>query len=941
METIFNKLHPKIQEILQSKGIDVPTEPQIKAIGPILEGKNVLLIAPTGLGKTESALLPIFHNFLIEKNSNKKTGISILYITPLRALNRDMLRRTFEWAEKLGFSVAVRHGDTSEKDRARQAKHPPDMLITTPETFQILFTGKRLREHLKKVRYVIIDEIHELASDERGAQLAVGLERLEELRKDCDMPSFQRIGLSATIGDAKEVAKFLGGVENSSFRKVEIIEAYTSKDIKIWVEKPKAEKEDQILAKALSIELDSLAALKRCKELIDKHNSTLLFVNTRDTAEILASRYNLLEKDVTIEVHHGSLSKENRMKAEDDFKNGKIKSLICTSSLELGIDIGDTDFVIQYNSPRQVTRLIQRVGRSGHRIGETSEGVIITNNVEDLAESYVISKKALKNELEETKIRMNPLSVLANQIISIAIEYGEIEKKKIFNIVRRAYPFYLLKEDLFDLVVDQLKSQRTIWIDVRDGKTFIIKRQKSRHYFLENVSMIPDEKSFPVIDIATRSKIGELDESFILNYGFEGSKFILRGRPWRIVKREENAILVSPEKELGAIPSWIGEDIPVPFEVARDVGRLRRLIEEDNLAKDEVLHDLISLIRKQKKNGFKVPTDKLITIETDGKNSMIINACFGSKVNETIGRLLSALLAQQIGESVGISTDPYRIILEPPIYVSPEKIREIFYQIKPESLEYLIRAILKNSTYIRWQLVHTARKFGAITLDFDNRSIGVKKLQFLLENTPIFQETIEKVIWDKMDIENTIKVLKEIQEKKIDIYIQKISPIALAGYETFKGLMVPPRADSVVLRALERRLEDNDIILFCVNCKYSWYTKVERLDLQPRCPRCGAIKLVALKEYEKEQLKLIREGGSKNIKELRKLYKNSSLVLAHGKYAILALMARGIGPEVASRILSKYNKYELQKSESTRLKFLKDILKAELNYARTRGFWDN
>jgi len=507
--------------------------------------------------------------------------------------------------------------------------------------------------------------------------------------------------------------------------------------------------------------------------------------------------------------------------------------------------------------------------------------------------------------------------------------------------VRRAYPFYLLKEDLFDLVVDQLKSQRTIWIDVRDEKTFIIKRQKSRHYFLENVSMIPDEKSFPVIDIATRSKIGELDESFILNYGFEGSKFILRGRPWRIVKREENAILVSPEKELGAIPSWIGEDIPVPFEVARDVGRLRRLIEEDNLAKDEVLHDLISLIRKQKKNGFKVPTDKLITIETDGKNSMIINACFGSKVNETIGRLLSALLAQQIGESVGISTDPYRIILELPIYVSPEKIREIFYQIKPESLEYLIRAILKNSTYIRWQLVHTARKFGAITLDFDNRSVGVKKLQFLLENTPIFQETIEKVIWDKMDIENTIKVLKEIQEKKIDVYIQKISPIALAGYETFKGLMVPPRADSVVLRALERRLEDNDIILFCVNCKYSWYTKVERLDLQPRCPRCGAIKLVALKEYEKEQLKLIREGGSKNIKELRKLYRNSSLVLAHGKYAILALMARGIGPEVASRILSKYNKYELQKSESTRLKFLKDILKAELNYARTRGFWDN
>jgi len=852
-----------------------------------------------------------------------------------------MLRRTFEWAEKLGFSVAVRHGDTSESERARQAKHPPDMLITTPETFQILFTGKRLREHLKKVRYVVIDEIHELASDERGAQLVVGLERLEEIKKDCNMPSFQRIGLSATIGNTGEVAKFLGGVENGLSRKVEIIEAYTSKDIRIWVEKPRVGKDDQILAKSLSIEPESLAALKRCKELINQHRSTLLFVNTRDTAEILASRYNLLDKDMPIDVHHGSLSKENRMKAEDDFKSGRIKSLICTSSLELGIDIGDTDFVIQYNSPRQVTRLIQRVGRSGHKIGRTSEGVIITNNVEDLAESYVISKKALKNELEETKIRMNPLSVLANQIVSIAIEYGEIEKNKVFDIIKRAYPFYKLKDDLFDLVVDQLRSQRTIWVDERDGKIFIIKRQKSRHYFLENISMIPDEKSFPVIDIATRNKIGELDEGFILNYGFEGSKFILRGRPWRIVKKEENAILVSPEKELGTIPSWIGEDIPVPYEVAREVGRLRRLIEEDNLTKDEVLHDLISLVRKQKKNGFKVPTDKLITIETDGKNSMVINACFGSKVNETIGRLLSALLAQQIGESVGISTDPYRIMLELPVYISPEKIKEILYQIKPESLEYLVRTILKNSTYIRWQLVHTARKFGAITLDFDNRSIGVKKLQFLLEKTPIFQETIDKVIWDKMDIKNTRKVLEEIQEGKIEVCIQKISPIALAGYETSKGLMVPPRADSVVLKALEKRLEDNDIILFCVNCKYSWYTRVERLDLQPKCPRCGAIKLVALKEYEKEQLKLIREGESKNIKELRKLYRNSSLVVAHGKYAILALMGRGIGPEVASRILSKYSKQELQKSETTRLKFLKDILKAELNYARTRGFWDN
>ncbi|MCK4333098.1 MAG: DEAD/DEAH box helicase, partial [Thermoplasmatales archaeon] len=401
MKSAFDLLSPRIRNILLSKKIEKPTEPQSKSILPILRGENVLLIAPTGLGKTESALLPIFHNFLkkqsTRKQEKKEKGISILYITPLRALNRDMLRRTFGWGEELGINVAVRHGDTPKNERVKQSRNPPDMLITTPETFQILFTGKRLRKHLNTVRWVVVDEVHELACDERGFQLAVGLERLNELTKQAGH-DFQRIGLSATVGVPDEVARFLGGKEKEEFRDVTILEVDVTKHIDIRVELPSVKKNDYAFANRFSIEPISFASLRRCKEIIDNHISTLLFINTRDGAEIIASRFHMWQDDMQIGVHHGSLSKSARIESENDFKSGKLKSLICTSSLELGIDVGNTDFVIQYNSPREVTRIVQRVGRSGHKVGMTSKGLILSSNPEDLAESLVIARKALAGE---------------------------------------------------------------------------------------------------------------------------------------------------------------------------------------------------------------------------------------------------------------------------------------------------------------------------------------------------------------------------------------------------------------------------------------------------------------------------------------------------------------------------------------------------------------
>ena len=947
MTSVFSSLDPRIQKLLSSKNIEQPTEPQVKAIPPISKGKNILLIAPTGLGKTESALLPIFHNFLKKQESivdeeARCKGISILYVTPLRALNRDMLRRTFQWGKELGISIAVRHGDTSQKERTRQAKNPPDMLITTPETFQILFTGKILRKHLEFVKWVIIDEVHELANDERGAQLAVALERLAELTTEKGH-SFQRIGLSATVGSPKEVARFLGGLENEKFRDLTILTVDVTKHIDIFVELPSVKKSDYSLANRLSMEPISFASLRRCKELIDEHVSTLLFINTRDGAEILASRFHLWDEDFSIGVHHGSLSKNARIESEDDFKTGKLKSLICTSSLELGIDVGDTDFVIQYNSPREVTRIVQRVGRSGHRIGKTSKGVILATNAEDLAESLVIARKTLAGELESLKVRQNPLSVLTNQIISIVLEYGRIKPDKIFEIIRRSYPFHRLKKDIFNQVLQQLKKQRSIWID---DNGFIGKRMSSRHYFLDNISMIPDEKTYMVVDISNRKKIGKLDESFIINYGFEGAKFILRGRPWIIIKRDEKGLLVSQSKEIGTVPSWIGEDIPIPFEVAKEVGRLRRLASEGfdikNYPCDSTnLNKFLQQIDNQKKQGFIVPDDKTITIDIEEK-TVVINACFGTKVNETLGRLISAILAQSLGESVGISSDAYRINLELPGRTPADRIKDILLKTKPESLEYLLRTILGNSTFIRWQLVHVARKFGAISKDFEYKNIGAKKLFTLFDNSLIFEESLDKLIWDNMDIENTQKVITDIQNGLIDIHIQRLSPISIAGFETIRGLMVPQRADRSILMALKKRLDETDITLVCTNCGNSWNTVVHRAETKPKCSKCGAIKIAVLHRFNKDFAKLVKKKNrmKEEDKELKRLHKNGSLVISYGKPALLALMGRGIGPDTAARILRKYNRKDLEKSEELQLKFLRDILKAELTYARTRGFWD-
>ena len=934
---------------MESVGLEEPSDIQQIAIPPILEGRNVLVIAPTGTGKTLASILPVFNMFLERRSADGTKGISILYVTPLRALNRDIVRRLTDIGRELDIKVQVRHGDTPTHTRAAQARSPPDMLVTTPETLQAILPGRRMREHLKAVRWVVVDEIHELATDERGVQLSLGLERLEHLTGR----SFQRIGLSATVGEQEKVGQFLVGTN----RGVTVVKSSELRQVQIQIQYVTPAPQDMRDAEKFGLPPTTIARAKRIAEIISEKQSTLVFTNTREQAEAVGSQLHVLREGLPVRVHHGSLSREIREEVEKAFQDGSIKGVICTSSLELGMDIGRVDYIVQYMSPRMSTRLIQRIGRSGHTLRGLAQGTIVGAWADDLLEAAILAANAKSSKIEKTTIHYRALDVLAHQIAGITLDLKRPKLSEIYEIICRAQPFLdLTGEELHEFV----KFLHSIGI-IRLVEDVVSARfPRTFRYYYENLSVIPDVKRFDIFDFFRKRRIGTLDQDFVSRKCKGGTVFIIHGQTWRIINVNEEKLSVEVEPTsptLDAIPSWEGEIIPVSYETAQDVGRLRAYVAsklDDPAAlndlqqklqlNDDALVKITDTVTAHLKR-FPLPTDDHVTFEKF-ENCIIIHACFGSMVNDTIAMILASMLSAKYGVNVATQTDPYRIALICPFKIEPETVALELRKFTPEDVEKVLVESLQNSDLFAWRHWHVARRFGVIERKADYRSNRSRMLVRAMRGSPLNVETQREVLLEKFDLSTTKEIVARIREGEITIDISSEQLGTCSPYATpiidkiiphdLLRPVVPSKSLSEIVR---ERLLSETVRLVCVfNGDWDAIRVVGQLGSKIRCPKCSST-LISATYPRNDQLLGVVKKKKQNAKLTpeeehiwRQAWLSASLVQTKGREAVVVLSGRGVGPATATRILRKLHRTE----EDLYL----DILKAEREYARTRLFWD-
>ena len=910
-----NKItHPEISQKFKSIGFENLTEIQKQAIPKILEEKNCLIIAPTGSGKTECATIPVFSKIKNRKVPNK---IKALYITPLRALNRDVFKRIIRYAENEELKIEIRHGDTSQSNRKRIADNPPDILITTPETLVNLLSQKKHLDALSDLEWIIVDEVHELLASERGSQLCLSLERLQIKTKN----EIHRIGLSATVGNPEDAGRFLVGTE----RKFELIHDTSLRNYDV----------DVVFVDGI---MDDVAT--KIIEYVKKEQITspvLLFTNSRGESERLSSI--LKQKTLlNVELHHGSLSRQVREETEDILREGKSGIVVCTSSLELGLDIGSVELVIHYGSPRQVSKFMQRIGRSKHSKGDSARGLIITENPDDEFEIQAIIERIKEGSIEEQKIHYGSLDVLAHHLVGLSMQVGNVPIESALKLTKRAYPFqHITLEEFFDVL--ELLALRELII-FNEDKTEYKKNSAffSTKYHFQNLSTIPDILKFKVVDTIENKFIGTLDQRFVGDLD-KDEIFVLRGSQWRILNIDEksfkvNVLPIRSSQEI-PVPKWEGVNIPVDFKTANKVGNFRTKVRNGSI---KMANDIITSL-----DFGKIPDEKTIVIESHRlpqKSVVILHSCFGTKVNSTLKIILETLLDASLATKVKSSSDAYRILLSVESRFTKKHITDVLTS--DFDINEIMSVALKGKNDVTWKTFCVGKKFGF----YDRNDVYVKnEIRYDFErniDTPLVKEAFRELFHEKFDLEGTQKIIQMIKTNAIEIEwidVDKFSKLAEPVLDqTVMSYTNPANIDKEMLKKVRKRLLETKQRLICARCGL-WQQVMTPSETHPlRCKYCKGQQITCTYEYDHDLVKIIQKKhqGKKltpdEKKNFQKAWKVSSLLTTFGKTAQIVMAAYGVGPDTAARIL----KNRLEDDDDY---LIKQIIIAEKTYTLTRGFW--
>ncbi|HTB71465.1 MAG TPA: DEAD/DEAH box helicase [Solirubrobacteraceae bacterium] len=828
------------------QAFDAPTPAQSQAWPAIAAGENVLLSAPTGSGKTLAAFLWALDRLSADSQASatrdaprararagagagtgagagagdgaerRAAGTRVVYVSPLKALAYDIERNLRTPLRGIGaeeVSVGIRTGDTPQRERAAMARRPPDILITTPESLYLILTSNA-REMLSGVEAVIVDEIHAVAASKRGSHLALTLERLE---RQVGRP-VQRIGLSATQNPLEEIGRYLVGPR----REVTILDAGHRKQLDLRIEVPvesMSEPGGRVDANADPLEPVAGGESTRSSiwpaiypellELVQAHSSTIVFVNNRRSAERVALRLNELAKSDIARAHHGSLAREERTKVEELLKAGELPCLVATSSLELGIDMGAVDLVLQIESPKSVARGLQRIGRAGHGVDEVSRGRIFPKFRGDLLECAVVARRMHEGLIEPTVVPRNALDVLAQQIVAIAVaaepakgssEAGGIAVQELHALVTASHSYSELSIELLENVLDMLDGRypskefgelraRIVWDRVAGT---VRARKGSRQLTIANAGTIPDRGLYAVT-LPDGRRVGELDEEMVYE-ARPGQAFLLGASTWRIEEIGRDRVIVTPAPGApGAVPFWKGDSVGRPKELGEAIGAFSRWAVEqepqtlqDGYDLDErAARNLLAYLREQQEATRVLPSERTIVLERFrdeiGDWRLCVLSPFGGRVHSAWALALSARIREHMGvEADAIASDDGIVMHLPDLDADePEGLPSAaeLVMIEPEEVEQAIVSALGDSALFGARFRENASRALLIPRAYPGRRTPLwqqrLKAQNLLEvarrygDFPVVLETYRECLRDVLDVPGLQELLRSLHSREI------------------------------------------------------------------------------------------------------------------------------------------------------------------------------